>query len=148
MGKKKGFQEERFQMAVMGRSLLAGALAWILGSGALYVFPKREGHIARLGEWISMLLFSPAEIFLSLILFVVASVILFGLMHFHLYQYVHLRTLKAEHAWMHVTMCLFALFLFVIQFVKMPVPTAIFTVTVFAFGAANGSLLFLGKRKN
>ncbi len=135
-------------MVVMGRSLLVGALAWILGSGALHVFPPRPIHIETIGEWLSMLLFSPAELFLSLLFFVLASGILFGLIHFHLYQYAYLRSFHVEHAWMHATMCLFALFLLAIQFVKMPLPTAIFTVAVFVRGAANRSLLFLGKRKN
>lgn len=134
-------------MAVMGRSLLVGALAWILGNGALHVFPSRTIHIDRVGDWIAMLLFKPAEVILSLFLFVLASVLLVSLIQFHLYQYAFLRSLEVEHAWMHVSMFLFALFVFVIQFVKMPLPTAIFTGMVVVYEAANKRLLFLGKRK-
>lgn len=145
-------EEERlvggtFQNGSMGRSLLVGALAWVLGIGAIHVFPSGTIRIDSVGDWIAMLLFKPAEVFLSLFLFVWASLLLISLMQFHLYQYGYLKALEVEHAWMHVSMLLFALFLFVIQFVKMPLPTAIFTGGVVVYGAANKRLLFLGKRK-
>ncbi|MDF2682041.1 MAG: hypothetical protein K0R47_3231 [Brevibacillus sp.] len=134
-------------MTVLGRSLLVGALAWFLGIGALHVFPSGMIRIDSVGDWIAMLLFKPAEVFLSLFLFVMASVLLISLMQFHLYQYVYLRSLEVEHVWMHVSMFLFALFVFVIQFIKMPLPTVIFIGVVVVYGAANKRLLFLGKRK-
>ncbi|WP_183192841.1 hypothetical protein [Brevibacillus nitrificans] len=137
-----------FVMAVMGRSLLVGALAWILGNGAFHVFPSRYDHLASMGEWLSMLLFSPVELFLSLVLFVVATALLLGLLHFHIFHFFQVRFVDRKNAWMHVFMSFFSLFLFTVQFVKMPIPTVLLAGWVVIYEATQKRLLFLGKRKN
>lgn len=108
-------------MLVMGRSLFVGLLAWLLGSAAQHVFPAKHMHLERFGDWVSMFLFSPVEILLSLLLFSGACLLLFGLLHFHVSQFFYGRMLQT--GWVHAPLCFFSFFVLLIQFVKMPVPT-------------------------
>ncbi|HBZ79481.1 MULTISPECIES: hypothetical protein [Brevibacillus] len=108
-------------MLVMGRSLFVGLLAWLLGSAAQQVFPAKHLHAERIGDWVSMFLFSPVEIILSALLFIGATALLFGLLHFHISQYLYGRMLQT--GWLHGPLCFFSFFVLLIQFVKMPVPT-------------------------
>ncbi|WP_432776942.1 hypothetical protein AAFJ72_09885 [Brevibacillus gelatini] len=108
-------------MLVMGRSLFVGLLAWLLGSAAQHVFPANHLDLLRFGDWLAMLLFSPVEVMLSLLLFAGASILLFGLLHFHISQFLYGRMLQT--GWINATLCFFAFFVLLIQFVKMPVPT-------------------------
>lgn len=133
-------------MAVMSRSLLVGALAWILGNAALWSFPSASIRLDRVGDWVSMVLFHPFEILLSLCFFLLASFLLFGLLHFHIGQSYYRRS--SADVWLHVFLCFFSLFVFTIQFVKMPVPTTVLTFIAILYAIGNKGQLFLGKRRN
>lgn len=135
-------------VAIMGRSLLVGVLAWILGNGALRAFPSGHHQLIHIGDWLSLLLFSPVELLLSAFLFALASFLLFGLLHFHVQQYIFLRNAGGALVWMHLTLCLFTFFLLVIQFAKMPVATTFTAVLAVMYEMTRGDLLFLGKRRN
>lgn len=133
-------------MVVVGRSLLVGLLAWILGNGALLVFPVRSLHLDRVGDWLSMFLFSPLEIFLSLFLFVLATLLLFGLLHFHISQYFYQKS--SQTVWLHVLLGIFSTFVLGIQFLKMPIATMTMTIVCVLYSIASRRNLFLGKRRN
>jgi len=133
-------------MVVVGRSLMVGLLAWMLGNGALVVFPARRLHLDRVGDWMSMLLFSPMEIFLSLFLFVVATFLLIGLLHFHITQYYYQKS--SQTVWIHVLLSIFSAFVLGIQFFKMPIATMTMISVCGLYFLATRGYLFLGKRRN
>lgn len=133
-------------MAVVGRSLMVGLFAWILGNGALVVFPVRSLHLDRVGDWMSMLLFSPLEIFLSLILFVLATLLLIGLLHFHITQYYYQKS--SQTVWIHVLLSIFSAFVLGIQFFKMPIATMTMISVCGLYFLSTHGYLFLGKRRN
>jgi len=133
-------------MVIVGRSLLVGLLAWMLGNGSLLVFPAKNLHLNRLGDWISMIMFSPVEIFLSFFMFVIATLLLFGLLHFHISQYFYQK--YTQNVWLHVLLCLFSVFVLVVQMMKMPVATMTMMIMLGVYAMASGGQLFLGKRRN
>lgn len=123
-------------MAYMGRSLFAGFLAWMLGCGSLWIFPHGNYHLDRFGDWVSMLLFQPLELLLSLSLFVGASWLLYGLIRFHIGQWIRSRVVT--DMWLHVSLGANSLFLFFIQFLKMPVPTMMVTAAFLLHASCSG----------
>lgn len=133
-------------MAVVGRSLMVGLFAWILGNGALVVFPARSLHLDRVGDWMSMLLFSPLEIFLSLFLFVLATLLLIGLLRFHITQYYYQKS--SQTVWIHVLLSIFSAFVLGIQFFKMPIATMTMISVCGLYFLSTRGYLFLGKRRN
>ncbi|MED1857537.1 hypothetical protein [Brevibacillus reuszeri] len=146
MGRKKRYWEAPFLMVIAGRSLLVGLFAWLLGNGALHLFPAKRLHLNRIGDWISMMMFSPVEIFLSLAMLVLATLLLIGLLLFHISQSIYQK--YTQNVWWHVLLGFFSVFVLAVQMIKMPIATMTTMLALGLYAIASGGQLFLGKRRN
>jgi hypothetical protein len=106
------------------RDLLLGLLAWWCGNGAFRLFPSTSLQLDRQGDWIALLLFKPVELALSAVLFALGSIVVGGLILTHAAEAV--RRGFSGDGWLNAVLCVYACFIAYIQYVKMPMPTAVF----------------------
>ncbi len=106
------------------RDLLLGLLAWWCGNGAFRLFPSTPLHLDRQGDWIAFLLFKPVELALAAMLFVLGSIVLGGLIRTHAAEAI--RRGFSGGGCLNAVLCVYAGFLAYVQYVKMPMPTAVF----------------------
>jgi hypothetical protein len=107
------------------RDLLLGFLAWFSADTAVDTYPKHLllGH--RPSDYLTLILFKPVHMLLSILFFLFACYLLFYLIKVHGRQSIFRPGLPTAERMVHLVLFGFAVFLLVIQAVKIPLPTVL-----------------------
>lgn len=100
------------------KDLIAGVLAWWSMNGAYKLFPVKELAARGLGEGMTLLLFKPIELIISVSLFLIAS-LLWGKPFVGHFLRLTQRPLSMD-SFLHLMMCGYFSLIAYIQYVKMP----------------------------
>ncbi|NGQ94609.1 hypothetical protein G3578_05370 [Brevibacillus sp. SYP-B805] len=114
-------------MFLFWRDLVMGVMAWLCAEIALDFFPQDLFGGNRATDLLAMLMFKPVHLSVSLLAFLSACYLLHGLLKEHGRQFLR-PSLPAAERLIHAVLFGFALFLLIIQTVKLAVPTALAAV--------------------
>jgi hypothetical protein len=109
------------------RDLVMGFMAWLCAEIALDFFPQNLFGGNRATDLLAMLMFKPVHLSFSILAFLLACYLLYGLLKEHGRQCLR-PSLPAAERLIHAVLFAFALFLLLIQTVKLAVPTALAAV--------------------
>jgi hypothetical protein len=106
------------------RDLMLGMFAWMCGRWAVKSFPVSPA--LSLGDWsdiVTLFLFRPTEMVLSVSFFGSACWILYSLLLLYGKRVFQRTSMRGADRLMHAFVLLFTLYIFFIQLWKMPIPT-------------------------